>query len=154
MIAEVAVRARALEILREGKEISPGVYHGVDQEELDDIVTAGATEAVRVLRPLERRPTVIVYRGVRLDPEGEVNLDRLGVYWTWDERFAESYWSTSKRIVIVRGRVERSGADWETSAALLALRGLDELELRLRPEIDVFVEAIDDRPIRCWGNTS
>lgn len=54
-----------------------------------------------------------VYRAVRLDSLDELRLDRLGLYWTWDEEAAEPYWGEGRgKDYIIEGIVDRGDVDW------------------------------------------
>jgi len=156
MLDAGAIEKRARQILREGRELSPGAYgHGyLDPEELDRILTSGARDAMTILRPLERLSRVKAYRALVL--ERELDLEHLGVYWALDEAHAEPYWGVARGEgpiieVLLKASVARGSVDWLTSAALLALRGPDELELRVRSGARVFLESVDGVPYNEWA---
>jgi len=150
-----AVEKRAREILRAGKEISPGLYDGILPDELDAILASGIPDALKMLRPFERRPRVTLYRAVVLDDE-DLDLRHLGIYWTWHEDYAEPYWGSSGHDAtpddaVLKGVVAHKDIDWPTSAALLVLRGMEEFELRVKRGAPVWLVSVNSRPYKVWG---
>lgn len=56
------------------------------------------------------------------------------------------------RDVIVVGTVASESVDWLTTAALIALRSLDELEIRVKPRAPIRVASIDGKKVNVWGS--
>jgi hypothetical protein len=84
-----------------------------------------------------------VYRAVRLDSLDELRLDRLGLYWTWDEEAAEPYWgegSTGKDYII-EGIVDRDHVDWGETLRANA-RHPDEKEVSIKAEAPIYVVSV------------
>ena len=148
------IEARARQILREDREISPGAISAYSEEDIDAIVGEGAVKALATLRPLERLPKVTLYRAVMVESADGVELQALGIYWTWDKELADPYWGVARYSpgaivpdpVVLKAVVLRKDIDWATSGALLALRGQDEGEIRVRKGAKVFLVSMGDVP--------
>ena len=151
MTKEAIIR-KAMRILAEGREISPGVYADIDREELQDILASGASVALRELAPLRRRARVRLYRAIHVSGREQIDLNHLGIYWTWSAESPSAYWERGAgRAIIVVGTVASNDVDWLTTAALIALRSLDELEIRVRPQAPIRVLSIDDKKVVVQG---
>lgn len=139
---ENQIVAKAIEI--EPHEISPGIYRDLSPTELADVIRLGARDARRLLAPKARRTTVTAYRTLVLGTRDALNLNALGRFWAWDADTAESWWGGAGTMITLRGVVASSSVDWLTSAALVALRGYDEAELRLYGGAPVRLTGVDE----------
>lgn len=77
--------------------------------------------------------------------------DGLGISWTWDKRFASSYYAWREHLIkeqakfelIYEGLAERDDVDWKTTV-YFSLQPVweDEKELRMKPNADIFIKRV------------
>jgi len=146
-----AIVERAREILARGVEIPQSLFGFDDPDEERVVLRRGAQGALDLLRPLMSQQTLTLYRGLNLEDEDDLDVARLGVFWTWDEEGAVPYHGRKGHYFVLRAVVDANDVDWLHSAGLIALRGTEEMEARLKPGAPVYVETINGEPRGIWG---
>lgn len=67
--------------------------------------------------------------------------NKLGVYWTWQEDYAQDYWGKGNLIYLLEGRVLIPNIDWkETTLRNISAGWINEKEIRIieNKEIQLF----------------
>ena len=95
--------------------------------------------------------SIILYRGISAASPSDINLTRLGVYWTWNHHKAKNYsgFNTDKPVWIVRAQVPFDAIDFGKTLRKLVWRGYDlfemecEFELKPRSRLEI-LDILDD----------
>jgi hypothetical protein len=72
-----------------------------------------------------------IYRCVKADGIANVNTHELGLYWSWNEEHAKAYGNYGGRAeeIILKGRVEADGINWNRTLMAALCSELDEQEI-------------------------
>jgi len=79
-------------VLEHASEVGHGDSEFFDQEELENLdidVSSNYKKFKKTFNPKFEQGKLVVWRSVNTEEIKEP----LGVYWTWDKKFAKSYWS-------------------------------------------------------------
>lgn len=94
--------------------------------------------------------TKTIYRAIKVP--NDFNLEELinnplGIYWTYDENYAEAHWGVGDKLITLKAEIQDSKDVDIESSILLNLAphiGLDEKEIRMIKGSDVLLISIKD----------
>lgn len=92
---------------------------------------------------VKREGSLKVFRALSINDINDVNYNNLGVYWSFIENPDQSFeHSTFKIYIKIYGEVNFNNIDWLNSLDNFVFYGHDESEIKLKRNVDVFVEKI------------
>lgn len=116
-------------------------------EDVEELESEVYHELDIILSKLQRDKELSLYRAVSLnDPNGnDLNYDNLGIYWTDDESYVDTYWSDGKEPFVITAKITNID-DIDIKGTILAKMnystGRDEREIRLRDKSRITITSI------------
>ena len=81
-----------------------------------------------------------IYRSIEVESLDDINLRDTGIYWTWDEDKASSYWGDEDYRIILQAKINPSEVNWvETVEQYIKPQyAEDELRTKKSPKAKVY----------------